>query len=990
MLIKTLFAGLCFAGLLPFIFCTLSAGVGKNNKSTSDINKHIIIVLTVDGKVSALDARQEGNLLWSTDLNNGPLISSSITKLIYEKDGKTVRLVPSLHGGLFQFDGESVEAVPFDADQLLRSSFRLAENTVLVGGKETCFTGVNVKTGEVLYTCSAKGCDQQQNVKESNDVVVVKRYQQTVRSIENRNGAENWNFSVGEIDLQFLKGSASRLLQHTEFKEKPSKKEYYDQSSINSNDFNFLDASQIKFVVPDGTVCMVTSNDQHLVLWKHTFSSAIVSAWYLSDGHLQRLDMFDASKVPALGKDKKSASSGDVVYMGSFNKQVYIQASPSVQRAVLQAVTTRRQSSSGLVTYNTPRFTHRPCFSSTKYLTMSGSNSKKGKESGLILPSANGNGNQVGKHIMFCYDERTAEKGYYFQGDLSIYSRIQTSNRKGRDTVSSLGNESNNEVYLVYLDLMTSPFRLITLTIFLTLLLPYALKRLFHRLRNSPPASLKLPQHIQYDTLINENEVSPAPEREYESRFLQDFVPEECLGIGGFGVVFKARNKMDDCCYAVKRILLPHNKKSREKVLREVRALAKLEHSAIVRYFNSWSEQPPPGWQKQQDEVLIHDLSSWSGLPHHTETEVESASSTDAYHESEQRQSSDSTRGFELVDKSSKESNLLNVGHSQGFTLNDRSNAHGFDYSQPSESSKSWADNLNHFEPIRNENLGGKFFDDDSSSESSNDFQLYQNNTRPFQNYESNSMSIVFGEQTQTKNKSTSKSSGQKSEVALTISHTNSSSTKEVKQDNKPNEEDSRDTVYLYIQMQLCKKESLKEWLTANKQRERNTCINIFCQVVNAVKYIHEKGLIHRDLKPSNVLFSLDNTIKVGDFGLVTHVGHLTHERFSCDNDPNRQHTKQVGTTLYMAPEQMEGAYTEKVDIYALGLIFYELLYLFETQMEKVRHFSDARKFKFPNDFRDNFPQGAELVRTMLHKNASSRPTAQDISASKLFTNNNF
>lgn len=41
-------------------------------------------------------------------------------------------------------------------------------------------------------------------------------------------------------------------------------------------------------------------------------------------------------------------------------------------------------------------------------------------------------------------------------------------------------------------------------------------------------------------------------------------------------------------------------------------------------------------------------------------------------------------------------------------------------------------------------------------------------------------------------------------------------------------------------------------------------------QVLDAVAYVHMKGLMHRDLKPSNIFFSLEGSVKVGDFGLVT------------------------------------------------------------------------------------------------------------------------
>lgn len=61
--------------------------------------------------------------------------------------------------------------------------------------------------------------------------------------------------------------------------------------------------------------------------------------------------------------------------------------------------------------------------------------------------------------------------------------------------------------------------------------------------------------------------------------------------------MFEARNKIDDGHYAVKRIRLPKSEEARKKVMREVKTLAKLDHKNIVRYFNTWIENPPPGQQ---------------------------------------------------------------------------------------------------------------------------------------------------------------------------------------------------------------------------------------------------------------------------------------------------------------------------------------------------------------------------------------------------------
>src|SRR5436305_1154765 len=82
-------------------------------------------------------------------------------------------------------------------------------------------------------------------------------------------------------------------------------------------------------------------------------------------------------------------------------------------------------------------------------------------------------------------------------------------------------------------------------------------------------------------------------------------------------------------------------------------------------------------------------------------------------------------------------------------------------------------------------------------------------------------------------------------------------------------------------------------------------------------------GVIHRDLKPSNVLMSLDGEPKIADFGVAKQLGE--------DQDASgRCHTVAgtlIGTPEYMAPEQIAGASPAAgMDVYALGVILYELL----------------------------------------------------------------
>jgi len=132
----------------------------------------------------------------------------------------------------------------------------------------------------------------------------------------------------------------------------------------------------------------------------------------------------------------------------------------------------------------------------------------------------------------------------------------------------------------------------------------------------------------------------------------------------------------------------------------------------------------------------------------------------------------------------------------------------------------------------------------------------------------------------------------------------------------------SKDDEFFYILMEYCEgsdlKQLIKEYKSKNEKIDEKTVYNMIFDICLGIKEIHQKNLIHRDLKPENIFIDKYKMIKIGDFGISKLL------------DNNDKYAKSiVGTNNYMAPEVMKGdKYNNKVDIWGLGCIIYELLTL--------------------------------------------------------------
>uniref|UniRef100_A0A7N8YHF7 Eukaryotic translation initiation factor 2-alpha kinase 3 n=1 Tax=Mastacembelus armatus TaxID=205130 RepID=A0A7N8YHF7_9TELE len=934
----------------------------------------LVIISTLDGRISALDPHNQGRKQWDLDVGSGCLVSSSLSKP--EVFGNKM-VIPSLDGALFQWnrDRESMEAVPFSVESLLESSYRIGDDTVLVGGKSLTTYGLGAYSGKIRYICSAVGCSRWgEDEMETEDVLLLQRTQKTVRAIMPRSGMEKWNFSVGNFELKLVPEAQSGInfLEGEMANEKPQ--------SQNHN----LDLV-IKVSVPDWKVMAFSTKPDGQLVWERQFCTPIASAWLVGGGKVTPISLFDDTAYSNQSEtdeddddddtEKAAGAAESSVYLGMFQGQLYLQSSVRISEKFPSKAIASEKDIITLPTVKWKPLIHSP--SRTPALVGSDEFDKCLNNDKFSHEEYSNGALSV---LQYPYDN-----GYYFP-----YSKRY---RGKRDSAVSLikGNGAGAESRRRKDPVLLLPWwkEILGTIVFCIAATTYIVRKFFH-----PPAPQRKESETQcqtdskFDLEVVEFKEAVAMETrssEYVSRYLTDFEPVQCLGRGGFGVVFEARNKVDDCNYAIKRIRLPNRELAREKVMREVKALAKLEHPGIIRYFNAWQESPPEGWQEEMDQRWLKDTSTtdWpvSFLDHMEVLSVKVPVSTSV-------SPVNGPRGDILESSVDARAQLSgSTGSAVGF---------GGDLS---------------FHPLLGHDSLMSERDsqaDPEVSDTPNSFELCP--PRGPSDCTSSSFDIVFEDSgcDRDADADTDSASGAVSPGTLTEKNSSSSSyiffyfflvTTERKYvfcvlnatryELKPSFPDLQ--VYLYIQMQLCRKENLKDWMAQRflpEHREHNQCLDIFLQIAEAVDFLHSKGLMHRDLKPSNIFFTMDDVVKVGDFGLVT---AMDQEE---DDEPSAltpaplltRHTGQVGTKLYMSPEQLSGnSYSHKVDIYSLGLILFELLYPFSTQMERVRTLTEVRLLRFPEVFSKNNIQELSMVRSMLSLSPSERPEAAEIIGTPLF-----
>jgi serine/threonine protein kinase len=119
-----------------------------------------------------------------------------------------------------------------------------------------------------------------------------------------------------------------------------------------------------------------------------------------------------------------------------------------------------------------------------------------------------------------------------------------------------------------------------------------------------------------------------------------------------------------------------------------------------------------------------------------------------------------------------------------------------------------------------------------------------------------------------------------------------------------------------YIIMEYVQGRELQRCLRDQQCFDTKTALHVIIQVLSALDYAHECGVVHRDIKPGNIILLEKNLVKVADFGIAC-----------IDSSSMTQYGLAVGTPGYMAPEQFRGGQiTRAADIYATGAVLFELL----------------------------------------------------------------
>ncbi|KNC46184.1 serine/threonine protein kinase [Thecamonas trahens ATCC 50062] len=485
------------------------------------------------------------------------------------------------------------------------------------------------------------------------------------------------------------------------------------------------------------------------------------------------------------------------------------------------------------------------------------------------------------------------------------------------------------------------------------------------------------------------------------SRYAADFEEIGMLGKGGFGSVWKVRNRLDGRLYAVKKVVLDgFDSVTDSKIRREVITLSKLNHQYVVRYFQAWIEYVDeadiePGYSDYADPSYSDDDTSDS--PADPADALDSARGLLAFPGAEPDASKPFDFAFSpLANPITPSASMDNIAR---FSFDTTLSAAAGSLASGSEYSDDYSDDDADQDAVV---FGGGVHGHISADD---EYEYYSDDDgEPAANLPSDLIQFGGGARDDDDN-------NDDDNLNETVLETNRAGL-------AFGVPAARQRQCLFIQMEYCSHRTLRtlidEAILTTDEKWK-----LLRQITEGLAYLHEMGIIHRDLKPDNVFLDMNSVVKLGDFGLATdnvptpapaapplastsgttlapvheadELGELgtllpdpdmmIHELELSGADDNM--TRGIGTPIYRAPEvtsATSATYTEAVDMYALGIILLELFLPFTSGTDRVITISRLREaHQLPQAFADEWPSVAALVLALTQADAAARPTAAQV-----------
>lgn len=946
-------------------------------------NANYLYVSTMDGRLHALDAINGGRVVWVADFDAEALLCGTLGKVQpMQVDGRLFNLVPALDGTLYMYSREErlLEPIPLSTDLLLQASIRVGHDAV-AGGRTISTTGVDPLTGEVRYHCSSSQCDSVVN-EPVTSTLVFRRSTSKVRAVDALTGHERWNLSVSEYDATLV------MMNRGEFYPRGARIRYLVQppdgivtafdscgNELWSRQLNSHIARTWK--LEGGELSEVslfnTENIHTLSLTNEETASGVPqseSLFYLGTVNDEPFIMHSAmvkNEMKRIARNIELREPSPA--SGQLPRSTYL-----IERGTVDDLLSASYKRS---------FTAQQAKKTNKEVVV-----RDSRELQVVANSDERNSymvscpNSEGMSLIGEKDIRSAAFDYPENGNQGWFVLRPTGKSKKRSVFGSLLDSSQCPSNIVdrvsrtfRVDRMVSGWWRIVALAMLGIIgsASVILHALFSRRRrragaledsdtssdsSSAEAMKKTKRAETKSTSAGPSlgagtmSITPTPSEQvnrqrrttssresgcdiFQSKFLQDFEPVKLLGHGGFGVVFEARNRLDECPYAIKRIAVANSERAIQRVLREVRAMAKLDHPGIIRYYHTWIERPPDGWQEEQDCLMLKGMQ--------TRSKIE-----DAVEELGIESSSSSSSMPAPLSTTSLRQSLDIVAPS----LNGRSD------------DGSWLDDADESRAKP---------DDESSSDSEGPMPNGQQRMSVEE-----SESIVFGADGAGDGpEEIEKNSSELSKIGKKMVLVTSAD-----EDLMPSPNTSN-FVYIYIQMQLCQEQTLHAWLSGHRSWEDRPLEQMkvwMGQMCSAASYIHQQGLIHRDIKPQNIFFASDQALKIGDLGLVTRCVPAEDQPIEKSVSRFAIHTDNVGTRGYMSPEQLANKpYTFKVDVFSLGLIYCELVVPFQTLMERSLTLSDLQHGRVPDALKGLHQDERNFIAWLTSMKPDERPTCDEI-----------